>query len=49
VVDAALRGLEAGGGTVTPGWVNRAATAAVRIAPRSWVLRGARTFMRKLR
>jgi short-subunit dehydrogenase len=49
VVDAALRGLEAGGGTVTPGLVNRAATAAVRIAPRGWVLRGARIIMRKLR
>lgn len=49
VVDAALRGLEAGGGTVTPGFINRAATAAVRIAPRSWVLRGAKTIMRKLR
>jgi len=49
VVDAALRRLEAGGGTVTPGLVNRVATTAVRIAPRSWVLRGAKTIMRKLR
>jgi short-subunit dehydrogenase len=49
VVEAALRGLEAGGGTVTPGLVNRAAATAVRIAPRSWVLRGAKLIMRKLR
>jgi len=49
VVDAALRGLEGGGGTVTPGLVNRVATTAVRIAPRSWVLRGAKMIMRKLR
>ena len=49
VVDAALRGLDSGGGTVTPGLVNRVATTAVRIAPRSWVLRGAKAIMRKLR
>lgn len=49
VVEAALRGLEAGGGTVTPGLVNRAATVAVRVAPRSLVLRGAKLIMRKLR
>ncbi|HEX9935726.1 MAG TPA: SDR family oxidoreductase [Longimicrobium sp.] len=49
VVEAALRGVEAGGGTVTPGLVNRVATTAVRIAPRSWVLRGAKAVMKKLR
>ncbi|HYH78994.1 MAG TPA: SDR family oxidoreductase, partial [Longimicrobium sp.] len=49
VVEAALHGLEAGGRTVTPGLLNRVATTAVRIAPRSWVLRGAKVIMRKLR
>ncbi|HEU4559081.1 MAG TPA: SDR family oxidoreductase [Longimicrobium sp.] len=49
VVEAALRGVEAGGGTVTPGLVNRVATTAVRIAPRSWVLRSAKAVMKKLR
>lgn len=49
VVAAALHRLERGGGTVTPGLVNRAAVAAVRIAPRSLVLRVARTIIRKLR
>ena len=49
VVAAALRGVESGGGTVTPGFVNRAASAAVRIAPRSIVLRAAKTIMRTLR
>ncbi len=49
VVEAALRGVEAGRGTVTPGLVNRVATTAVRIAPRSWVLRTAKAVMKKLR
>lgn len=49
VVEAALHRLEAGGGTVTPGFVNRAAAAAVRVAPRSLVLRAARLVITKLR
>ncbi|HEX6750607.1 MAG TPA: SDR family oxidoreductase [Longimicrobium sp.] len=49
VVEAALRALEAGRMTVTPGLVNRMAAAAVRIAPRGIVVRAAKAVMRKLR
>jgi len=49
VVAAALRALEAGRMTVTPGLANRMAAAAVRIAPRGLVVRAAKAVMGKLR
>jgi len=49
VVDAALRALEAGRMTVTPGLPNRLAVAAVRVAPRGLVIRAAKAVMSRLR
>ena len=49
VVADALKALEAGSRTVTPGLVNRLATYAVRVAPRGPVIRAARAVMTKLR
>ena len=49
VVEAALAGLEAGERSVTPGFFNRLSTTAVRIAPRSIVIRAAKLAMTKLR
>jgi short-subunit dehydrogenase len=49
VVEATLRALEAGKRTVTPGLINRLSATAVRVAPRSLVIRVAKTVMRKLR
>jgi short-subunit dehydrogenase len=49
VVEAALRKLEAGGGTIVPGTVNRAGTVVARLFPRSWVLPTARWVIEKLR
>lgn len=49
VVEAALAGLEKGRRTVTPAFFNRLSTTAVRIAPRSIVIRLAKMAMKKLR
>jgi short-subunit dehydrogenase len=49
VVTAALGALEAGGGTVTPGFINRVSTLVVRMAPRGIVVRTAKTIMSKMR
>lgn len=49
IVAAALHAVEHGRMTVTPGVFNRIATTVVRIAPRSVVVRAAKTVMRKLR
>lgn len=49
VVDAAIAALEAGGGTVTPGFVNRVGTTLARMGPRGLVLRAAKTVMQKMR
>lgn len=49
VVDDALRGLERGGGTVTPGLLNRLSTYVVRVSPRGIVTRSAKAVMTKLR
>ncbi|HEV2146943.1 MAG TPA: SDR family oxidoreductase [Longimicrobiaceae bacterium] len=49
VVAAALRALEAGDDAVVPGTLNRLGTLAGRMLPRSLVLRGAKTILKKLR
>jgi short-subunit dehydrogenase len=49
VVDAALRALESGDRTVIPGLPNRLSAFAVRVAPRSLVLRVARRMMTSFR
>ncbi|HEX2094070.1 MAG TPA: SDR family oxidoreductase [Longimicrobiaceae bacterium] len=49
VVDAALRALDRGRTSVTPGAVNYLGTVAARVFPRSVVLRAAKTVMKKLR
>lgn len=49
VVEAALKALEAGKSSVTPGTVNHLGTIAGRVFPRSLVLRTAKTIMKKLR
>ena len=49
VVAATLRALERGKTTVVPGLVNRASTVAVRVAPRSIVLRTAKKVMKTFR
>jgi short-subunit dehydrogenase len=49
VVAAALGALEAGGGTVTPGFINRVSTLVVRVAPRGIVVRTAKAIMSKMR
>jgi short-subunit dehydrogenase len=49
VVDSALRALEAGDRTVIPGLPNRLSAFAVRVAPRSLVLRVAKKLMRSFR
>ncbi|HEX2201851.1 MAG TPA: SDR family oxidoreductase [Longimicrobium sp.] len=49
VVGDALRGLERGGGTVTPGLLNRLSTYVVRVSPRGLVTRSAKAVMTKLR
>jgi short-subunit dehydrogenase len=49
VVAAALAALQAGRRRVTPGLFNRLSTTAVRIAPRSVVIRFAKLAMKKLR
>lgn len=49
VVEAALAAVENGGGTVTPGLVNRVGTTLARLGPRSLVLRAAKTVMQKMR
>lgn len=49
VVSAALRALERGKTTVVPGLANRLGTIAVRVAPRSIVLRAAKTVMKAFR
>ena len=49
VAEAALRALEAGDDTVVPGMLNRLGTVAGRMLPRSLVLRGAKTIIKKFR
>ncbi len=49
VVGEALRALERGRRSVTPGLVNRLTGLAVRVAPRGIVIRGAKAIMRVLR
>jgi hypothetical protein len=49
VVAAALAALERGERTVTPGFINHLSTYVVRVAPRSAVLRAAKTIMKKMR
>jgi len=49
VVAAALARLEAGGGTVTPGFSNQLTSAMARVAPRGMVVRAAKAVYRKLR
>jgi len=49
VVDAALGTLESGGGTVIPGFANRLGAFAVRVAPRSLVLKAAKKVMSSFR
>jgi short-subunit dehydrogenase len=49
VVCAALAGLEAGDRTVVPGLPNRLSAFAVRVAPRSLVLRVAKKLMKSFR
>ncbi|MDB4951555.1 MAG: yqjQ1 [Gemmatimonadetes bacterium] len=49
VVGAALRTLEAGGGTVVPGLTNRLSAVVVRVAPRSLVLKVAKKMMKSFR
>lgn len=49
VVEATLRALEAGKASVIPGLVNRLAATAVRMAPRSLVLRAAKLVIARLR
>lgn len=49
VVEATLHALEAGKRTVTPGLINHLSGIAVRVAPRSLVVRVAKTVMNKLR
>lgn len=49
VVEAALRALEGGRSSVVPGWINRVGTVAVRVAPRSLVLKVAKRVMAALR
>jgi short-subunit dehydrogenase len=49
VVEAALAALERGGGTVIPGLSNRLSAFAVRVAPRSLVVKAAKKIMGSLR
>jgi len=49
VVAAALEALEAGTGTVVPGFPNRLGAVAVRVAPRSLVLKAAKKMMKAFR
>lgn len=49
VVEDALAALERGRRSVTPGFFNRLSTTAVRVAPRSMVIRFAKLAMKKLR
>lgn len=49
VVDSALRALERGKSTVVPGFVNKASTVAVRVAPRSFVVKAAKRVMQAFR
>jgi short-subunit dehydrogenase len=49
VVAEALRGLEAGGRTVTPGLANRLSAYAARVSPRGLVVRAAKAVMTRLR
>ncbi|HEX5725808.1 MAG TPA: SDR family oxidoreductase [Longimicrobiaceae bacterium] len=49
VVEAALRALERGGGSVVPGLANRLGAVAGRLGPRSFVMRAAKAVMTRLR
>lgn len=49
VVAAGLAALEGNRTTVVPGLANRVSTAVTRVAPRSWVVRGAKAVMQRLR
>jgi short-subunit dehydrogenase len=49
VVAAALRAVEGGSTTVTPGLINHLGTWAVRVAPRGLAVRAAKLVMEKMR
>ena len=49
VAEAALRALDEGKDTVVPGAINHLGTVAARLFPRSWVLKAAKTVMKKYR